>query len=96
MKTSQHDKYQRTYFLSLFVWSAVAWVGLIAGPQAVAMVNQTAATSHVAQHIPKNYQKDYIDPLQQKIETLEASQGDSFIHQEEIDTLKETIEILKR
>ncbi|MEM6867213.1 MAG: hypothetical protein AAF528_02330 [Cyanobacteria bacterium P01_C01_bin.121] len=92
MKTSQHDKYQRTYFLSLFVWSAVAWVGLIAGPQAVAMVNQTAAASHDAQQI----QKDYIAPLQQKIETIEAAQGDSFIHQEEIDTLKETIEILKR
>lgn len=91
MKTSQHDRYQRTYFLSLFVWSAVLWVGLIAGPQAVAMVNQ-AASPQDAQQI----QKDYIDPLQHKIETLEAAQSDSFIHQEEIDTLKETIEILKR
>ena len=91
MKTSQHDRYQRTYFLSLFVWSAVVWVGLIAGPQAVAMVNQ-AASPYDAQQI----QQDYIDPLQLKIETLEADQGDSFIHQEEIDTLKETIEILKR
>ena len=89
MKTSCQN-YQRTYLLSLFVWSALIGAGLIAAPKVMEAVDSNARQY-------QQFQQTYVEPLQHKIQLLEAEQRIGIgQHQQEIDTLKETIEILER
>ncbi|MGD1867257.1 MAG: hypothetical protein ACFB0D_22125 [Phormidesmis sp.] len=84
-----NQQYQRTYVLSLLVWSGVILGGLVGGPKIIETA-EAKASNH-------QFQQTYIEPIQRKIEALESAQGIAKNqHQQEIDTLKETIEILER